>query len=63
MEPTIQKNSHLWDCDNPHATVKSNYQHLFALNMWCGVTGDQIIGPYIFSQHLTGDIYTNYLQH
>jgi hypothetical protein len=27
--------------------------------MWCG---DQIIGLYIFPQHLTGDIYTNILQ-
>jgi len=54
--------SHLWDRDNPHGTVKSNYQHLFAINMWCGVIGDQIIGPCIFPQHLTGDIYTNFLQ-
>jgi hypothetical protein len=30
--------------------------------MWYGVTGDQIIGPYIFPQHLTDDIYTNCLQ-
>jgi len=27
-----------------------------------GVIGDQIIGPCIFPQHLTGDIYTNFLQ-
>jgi hypothetical protein len=54
--------SHLWDRDNPYGTVKSNYQHLFAINMWCGVIGDQIIGPYIFPQHLTGDIHTNFLQ-
>jgi hypothetical protein len=38
------RNSHLWDCDNPHETVESNYQHLFAesnyqhlfaVNVWC----------------------------
>ena len=57
------RNCHLWDHDNPHGTVKSNHQHLFAINVWCGVTSDQIIGPYIFPQHLTGDIYTNLLQH
>ena len=56
------RNSHLWDRDNPCGTVESNYQHLFAINMWCGVIGDQIIGPYIFLQHLTGDIYTKFLQ-
>jgi hypothetical protein len=38
--------SQLWDPDNPHATVESSYQHLFAINVWCGVIGDQLIGPY-----------------
>ena len=56
------RNSHLWDRDNPHGTVRTNYQHLFAVNMWCGVTGDQLIGLYIFTQHLTGDIYAKFLQ-
>jgi hypothetical protein len=28
----------------------------------CGVIGDQLIGPYIFPQRLTGDIYANVLQ-
>jgi hypothetical protein len=57
------RNSHLWDHDNPHGTGESNYQHLFAINVWCGVNGDQIIGLYIFPQRLTGDIYANFLQH
>ena len=56
------RNSHLWDRDNPHETVKSNYQHLFAINVWCGVIGDQLIGLYILPQCRTGDIYANYLQ-
>jgi hypothetical protein len=30
--------------------------------MWCGVIGDQLIGPYVFPQRLTGDIYANFLQ-
>jgi hypothetical protein len=49
-------NSHLWDHDNPHGTVESNFQHLLAINVLFGV-----IGPYIFPC-LTGDIYTNSLQ-
>jgi hypothetical protein len=56
------RNSHLWDRDNPRGTVKSIYQHLFAINVWCGVIGDQLISPYIFPQLLTCDIYTNFLQ-
>ena len=30
--------------------------------VWCGVFGDQLIGPYIFSQRLTRGIYANVLQ-
>jgi len=55
------RKSHLWDCDNPHGTVKSNYQHRFSINVWCGVIGDQLIGPYTLPQRLTGDIYANFL--
>ena len=58
----ITINSHLWDRDNPRGTVESNNQHLFAVNMWYGVIGDQLIGPYILPLYLTGDIYANYLQ-
>jgi hypothetical protein len=47
--------------DNPHGTAESNYQHRFSVNMQCGFTGDQLIGPYIFPR-LTGDIYANVLQ-
>ena len=30
--------------------------------MWCGAIGDKLIGPYIFPQRMTGDIYANVLQ-
>jgi hypothetical protein len=51
------RNSHLWGRDNPHGTVKSNYQHRFSVNVWCG-----LIGPYIFPQRLTAAIYANSLR-
>ena len=37
--------------------------NISAINMWFCVIGDQMIGPYIFLQCLTGDIYANFLQH
>jgi len=49
-------NSHLWVRDNRHGTVESSYQHRFFVKVWCGEIGDQLIGPYIFPQRLTGDI-------
>jgi hypothetical protein len=42
------RNSHLWDRDNPHGTVRSHYQYLFAVNVWCDVSDGQLIGLYIF---------------
>jgi hypothetical protein len=50
------RKSHLWDCDNPHETVKSNYQHRFSVNVCCVVIGDRLIDLYIFPLCLTGDI-------
>ena len=56
------RSSHLWDNDNSHTTVESNYQHPFSVNVWCGVIGDQLTGLHIFPQRLTGDIFANFLQ-
>jgi hypothetical protein len=62
MESTIStRNSHLWGRDNPYGTVKSNYQHRFSVNVWFSLIADQLIGPYIFPQRLTGAIYANLL--
>ena len=56
------RNSRLLDHDNLRWIVESNYQYSFSVNVWCGVIGDQLTGPYIFPQHLTGDIYADVLQ-
>ena len=56
------RNSHLWDRDNPYGTVESNCLRRFFVNVWCGVIGDQLIGPYIFPQRLTSDIYASFLR-
>ena len=50
------RNSRLLDHDNLHGIVESNYKHSFSVNVRCGVIRNQLIGPYIFSQRLTGDI-------
>ena len=38
-------------------------QHPFSVDVWCGVIGDQHIGPNFFPQRLAGDIYANFLHH
>jgi len=55
-------NSHMWADGNPHATVESNFQQRFSVNVWCAVLDNQLIGPFILEGHLTGEAYLRFLQ-
>ena len=54
-------NSHVWTDENPHATVESNFQLCFSVNVWCAVLDDQLIGPFILDGHLTREVYLRFL--
>lgn len=56
------RNCHIWNEVNPHATTESNFQRRFSVNVWCGVIGRNLIGPYIFNGRLSGEIYLDFLQ-
>ena len=49
-------------CENPHATVESNNQLHFSVNVWCAVLDDQLIGPFILEGRLTGEAYLRFLR-
>jgi len=55
-------NSHVWADQNPHATVESNFQQRFSVNVWCAVLDDQLIGPFVLEGRLTGETYLRFLQ-
>jgi len=55
-------NSHMWADENLHATVESNFQQRFSVNVWCAVLDDQLIGPSILEGRLTGEMYLRFLQ-
>ena len=55
-------NSHVWADENPHATVESNFQQRFSVNVWYAVLDDQLIGPFILKGRLTGEAYLRFLQ-
>jgi hypothetical protein len=55
-------NSHVWAEINPHATVETNFQHRFSVNVCCGVLHDQLIAPFIFPGRLPGEVYLHFLQ-
>jgi hypothetical protein len=47
--------------DNPHKTSVINIQRRFSMNVWCGVTGNKLIGPFVLNSNLTGSTYEAFL--
>jgi hypothetical protein len=33
---------HVWVYDNPNETAEINYQHCFSVNVWDGISGDEL---------------------
>lgn len=57
------RNSHIWNENNPHVIALRRDQHQFVINIWAGIVGEQIIGPYLLPPHLNGHVYAQFLQH
>ncbi|XP_066253696.1 uncharacterized protein, partial [Euwallacea similis] len=55
-------NNHIWADENPHSIVDERFQHQFSLNVWAGIVGDYLIGPYFLPHHLNGETYLYFLQ-
>ncbi|KAJ8942383.1 hypothetical protein NQ318_011730 [Aromia moschata] len=56
-------NVHVWADENPHATVVSYYQHQFqSINIWAGIIGNFLIGPFVLPERLNGQLYLEFLQ-
>lgn len=56
------RNSHVWAEDNPHATLVRGYQEKFSVNVWAGIIGDYLIGPYILPNRLNSPVYLVFLR-
>jgi len=56
------RNSHVWSDENPHAVVSSRHQRRFSINIWCGIIGNQLLGPCELPNRLNGNVYANFLQ-
>src|SRR5215469_2116761 len=48
------RNVHTWSNDNPHETSVTKFQRRFSVNVWCGLLGNKLIGPFVFDNNLTG---------
>lgn len=52
---------HYWSAENPHWLREVQHQGRWSLNVWCGIIGDRIIGPYFFDQALTSNRFLEFL--
>lgn len=57
-----RRNTGIWAVANPHNCRQTNFQERFGFNVWCGLIGSKILGPYIFHSTLTGERYQQFLQ-
>lgn len=54
-------NFHYYATTNPHF-VRMHSQNRWSLNVWGGVVGEYMIGPYFFDVRVTGGVYLNFLR-
>jgi hypothetical protein len=50
-------NSHLWAQHNPHVTHEWGHQVHWSINVWAGIIGNCVAGPYLLPDHFNGPAY------
>lgn len=55
-------NDHVWADRNPRAAFQARHQQQFRINVWAGIVGDCLVGPYFLPARLTGAIYRDFIQ-
>jgi hypothetical protein len=51
-----------WSDENPHVALDAHNQTDPRINVWCGIHGDDIIGPVFLNNRLTGVRYRQHLE-
>lgn len=54
-------NCRYWSDNNPHWKREAHSQHPQKVNVWVGLIGTNVIGPFVIEENLNGDIYRNLL--
>lgn len=63
LNGTINKqNTRYWSSQNPHWYLEGHTQYQQKVNVWVGMIGSQILGPYFFEGSLTANIYLDFLR-
>lgn len=55
-------NLHHYALENPHMKLQTKHQNRFSVNVWAGVIGTHLIGPFYLPEKLTAVGYLQFLQ-
>ena len=55
-------NMYSWQEENPHELHRFRYQHRFSINVWTGIVGDSLIGPYLRQFLLNGQQHVTFFR-
>lgn len=55
-------NLHFWAVENPRIRREDRFQYQFGINLWAGILGGRLIGPFELPARLNGDRYLEFLQ-
>lgn len=55
-------NLHYYSTENPHWIRQIDNQRKWSINVWGGIIGNYVIGPYFFEENVTGEVYLNFLR-
>lgn len=55
-------NCRFWSPVNPHWVREIDHQHVWKVNVWCGIIDDKILGPVFFEENLTGPRYASFIE-
>jgi len=56
-----KQNNRYWDTQNPHWVFETNNQCIWGTNVWCGLIGGKLLGPYFYDGTLNGRRYLEFL--
>lgn len=56
------QNSRYWTTENPYHIVNCRRQYSQKINVFCGISGHRIFGPFFFRENLNGDRFLTFLQ-
>lgn len=55
-------NCRYWAQENPHWLREIDHQHVWKINVWCGIIERHIVGPFFFEEDLNGVRYANFIE-